>query len=344
MKRFPWRSLLYALVLLYLILDLKVWNGPLKNAIASRGDASVSSAVEQKWVAIVNQEPITQDQLHLAVFRHLYQRGKEPGEIPEKNLIMIRRAVLQTLIDDTLVRQYADGEKFEAPPEEIDAFIESWESQFTSDEDLSSRSDLQNLDPPARRDELARIWSRKRWLEKRIAPGIDVTDEEMREWFDANRETGEGFVEPEKVHARHLFLSTVETDDETREELIVDLHRQITEKENTFDDLTKTYSDDPRTKHRGGDLSWFAKDRVPQDFGEFVFAMKPGDISEPFKSAIGWHIVEVLDKQPERPLEFHEIADEVRHHLENQRTVDTIKVLMKKLRTVANIKLFPEHI
>mgnify|MGYP003645276061 FL=1 len=217
-------------------------------------------------------------------------------------------------------------------------------TRSSAEEELAERSELQHLDPTARRQELARIWSRKRWLEQRIAPGIDVTDGEVRAWFDANRESGEGLVEPEKIHARHLFLSTVETDDETREESIKALHRQLSEKSASFESLAKASSEDPRTKNRGGNLNWFTRDRMPADFSDQVFALKTGDLSEPFKTAIGWHIVEVLDHQSERPLTFDEAAEEIRIHIENQRSADTIKVLMKKLRTVANIKLFPEHI
>ena len=143
MKKFPWRSLLYAAVLGYLLLDLKVFNGPLKRSFTERRDEAVEAAKKHRWVAIVNREPITSDQLDVAVFRHLYQRGKDYSEIPDKNLTMIRRAVLQSLIDEALVRHYADGEKFTAPQDEIDNFIEAWETQFIDDADLAERSKLQ---------------------------------------------------------------------------------------------------------------------------------------------------------------------------------------------------------
>jgi parvulin-like peptidyl-prolyl isomerase len=243
-----------------------------------------------------------------------------------------------------MVRQYADGEGFTAPPEEIEAFIDAWSAQFESGEKLAERAELQGLSDKELRDELARTWSRKRWLEKRIAPGIDVTDEEVREWFEANRESGEGFIEPEKIRARHIFLSTVETDDETREARIRDIHRQLVAKENTFKELAAAFSEDERTRNRGGDLNWFARDRIPEDFAAAIWELEPGALTEPFRTAIGWHVVEVLERQEARPVTFEEVEREIRHHLENERAADTVKVLMKKLRTVANIRLFPENI
>lgn len=344
MTKFPWRSLLYAAVLGYILLDLKVFNGPLKQSFTERQNEVIVAAKENQWVAIVNREPITRDQLDLAVSRHLYQRGKGYSEIPAKNLTMIRRAALQSLINDTLVRHYADGENYFAPKDEIDSFVEEWETQFASESDLEKRSQLQSLPAEERRRVLARIWSRKRWLEQRIEPGVNVTDEEVRQWFEANRETGVGFVEPEKLRARQIFISTVETDDEEHKQLIHDIHHQITEQGKPFEEIAKEMSEDPRTAANGGDLNWFAKDRVPEKFAKPVFALKKGQVSKPFKTDIGWHIVELTDLQPEKPVEFEQVADEIRFHLETERSADTIKQLIKKLRTVANILLFPEHI
>ncbi|MDF1823137.1 MAG: peptidylprolyl isomerase [Verrucomicrobiales bacterium] len=344
MKGFPWRIVLYVAFLLYLLLDLKVCQGPLRRSFLQRQDTLLEAAEKNQWVALVNQEPISSEQLDLAEYRYLYQRGKEDEEIPEVNRKMIRRAVLQSLIEDLLVKQFARGDRTAAPDEEVDAFVETWEAQFETSDGLIERSAMQNLSAEARRRELGRILSEKKWLEQRIAPGIDLTDDEIKAWFEANRESGEGFVEPEKVRARHIFLSTVTIDDETREALIRDIHRQISEGEGRFEAYAAEYSEDLRTKKRGGDLNWFARDRVPEDFADVVFALEVDELSEPFRSSIGWHIVKVEGHQDERPVSLEEMKTEIRHHLETERTVDTIKVLMEKLRTVSNIRLFPENL
>ncbi len=344
MKSFPWRIVLYLVFILYLLIDLKWCGGPLKQAYQNRRDTTVKSAVENRWVAVVNLEPITGYQLDLATFRHLYQRGKHVDEIPEKNLQMIRRAVLQRLIDDTLVRQYADGENFTAQPEEIERYIASWKTQFATEEEMLSRLEDQGLTEAQLDVELARVWSRKRWLEKRIRPAVEVTDDEARAWFDANHGNGDSFSEPAKVHVRQIFLSTVEVEDDSKETLIREIYTQLTEEEADFSEQAKQYSEDERSKNRGGDLNWLAADRLPEDFTAPVFKLKKGEMSEPFQTGLGWYIVEMLDREEERPQTFDEVAEEIRDHLESERTVETIKILMKKLRTVANIQLFPEHI
>lgn len=343
MKKFPWRLLVYIGFLLYLVLDLRYCNGPLRQSFLKRSDFTNQAAEEHRWVALVNQEPITRTQLDIAVFSHLYQRGKQDDPLPEKNLEMIRRAVLQRLIEDALLRQHAEGVNFKAPQEEIDAFIARWEDQFESEEDLEERSTAQFLSREERHAELARIWSRARWLEQRIEPGIDVTEEEMRAWYEANKETGKGFHEPEKVRARQLFISTVEVDDEAHEKQIRDLHAKLVSGEATIEALAPQ-SEDARSKNRGGDLNWFTRDRLSEEFTSKVFALDKGKISEPFKTKIGWHIVEVTDRQEKRPLSYEEVREDIRAYLENQRTEDTIDQLLEKLTKVGTIRLFPENL
>lgn len=316
MKKIPWRGLLYLLITGYLFLDLKVFQGPIREAMRSRRDAAVSEARERGWVALVNREPLTREQLDLAVARHLYQRGRKAEEVPPKNLAMIRRAVLQGLIDDTLVRQYADGDSEKPPvsPEETAAFVESWRSG----------SGVETGKPVE--EELSRIWLRKRWLENRIRPGVEVTEEEARAWFEANRvETGgrarPGFFDPERVHLRHLLLEVTDEAEAVR-------HRQ------DFLAGDKTLADS----------GWMAIDQLPSGIRDGIRDLVPGQVSAPLRSERGWHLVEVLAREEERPLAFEEVRAEVIAHLEAQRSEETFRELMEKLRKVANLQVFPGNL
>ncbi|MDF1752414.1 MAG: peptidylprolyl isomerase [Verrucomicrobiales bacterium] len=346
MKKLPWRSAFYLVVLLYLFIDLKTCNGPLKRKIAeSRPSSSITleKARQLGWVALVNQEPITQNQLNLAVARHLYQRGKSFEETPEKALLQIKRASLRGLIDDVMIRQYADGVDFEAPDEEKAAFIQSWENQFHNKRELADRTEFQELSETEVKEQLGKIWSRKRWLEKRIEPGLGVTDEEVKSWFEANRDN-ESLKEPEKIRARQIFISTVEEDGDEQEAAIKTAHRRITEDEEDFAEVARELSEDERTREHGGDLNWFSRKRVPDEFAKVVFDQTVNQIGEPFKTKIGWHLVEVTDHQPARPVNFEDVAEEIKIHLLNEQKVDKVNELLGKLRKVAHIIVFTENL
>ncbi|RME31759.1 MAG: hypothetical protein D6800_00460, partial [Candidatus Zixiibacteriota bacterium] len=58
-----------------------------------------------------------------------------------------------------------------------------------------------------------------------------------------------------------------------------------------FSELAKTYSDDPGSAAKGGDLGWFARGRMVGPFDSASFAMKKGEISPPIQTQFGWHIL-----------------------------------------------------
>lgn len=64
-----------------------------------------------------------------------------------------------------------------------------------------------------------------------------------------------------------------------------------------FADLARRLSDDKGSASRGGDISWVQKGQTVKEFEDVVFAMKKGELSKPFLSPFGYHIVKLMDKQ-----------------------------------------------
>ena len=104
--------------------------------------------------------------------------------------------------------------------------------------------------------------------------------------------------------------------------------------------MVKTYSEDARTRLRGGELNWFSKHRVPEKFANTVFNQKKGQLGNPFQTDIGWHIVEITDRQAQRLVSYEEVKDELYTYLTNAQRKDAVTLLLKKLRDSANIQVF----
>jgi len=72
----------------------------------------------------------------------------------------------------------------------------------------------------------------------------------------------------------------------------------------TFEDMARRYSDDKTTAEKGGELPPFGSGRMVEEFENQAFALEvPGDVSKPFQTSYGWHIVKLIEKQSLRPLE-----------------------------------------
>ena len=100
-----------------------------------------------------------------------------------------------------------------------------------------------------------------------------------------------------QTHARHILIKpdAVTSGAEAREQLRRLRQRLVSGED--FAKLAKARSDDRGSASKGGDLGWTnAGETVPR-FEEAMAELEPGEISEPFQSRFGWHIVQVLDRR-----------------------------------------------
>jgi len=346
-RRFPWRMLLYGIVLIYLLCDLQLFNGPLHRALEKRRDlTSADRAIERGWVAVVNGETISLAHLDRAVDIHLHLRGKTRADLSTSALRHTRGAVLQQLIDDLVVAHHAAGRDHTVSEATVDAMVARFESQFKNSEQLELRSAAQHFDAEGRRARLRQLAIQIDWLESHLASAPQVTEEIARQWFDDNRAAGAegGFVAPEVLRARHIFLSTLGNDTPELEAKARDLHRQLTEEGADFAQLAASHSQDQRSNKLGGDLNWFSRERMPADFYDPIADLQPGEISDPYRSRLGWHIVEVTDRRPAREASFEDMRDEIIAYLESEDRRQKIDDFLKNLRRASNIAVFPEQL
>ena len=64
-----------------------------------------------------------------------------------------------------------------------------------------------------------------------------------------------------------------------------------------FAELAKAHSDDKVSAIKGGDLGWTSPGDMVPEFEAVMDKLKPGEISKPFKTQFGWHIVQVLERR-----------------------------------------------
>ena len=72
-----------------------------------------------------------------------------------------------------------------------------------------------------------------------------------------------------------------------------------------FEALAKQVSQDPGSARRGGMLGWFSRHQMVKEFEDAAFALQPGQMSKPFQSPYGWHIILMKERKQLEPFDFH---------------------------------------
>ena len=121
---------------------------------------------------------------------------------------------------------------------------------------------------------------------------------------------------PERVHARHILLSTTNKPKDEIPKIQAkaeDLLKQIRGGAD-FAQLAQKNSEDPGSAAKGGDLGWVVRGQMVKNFEDTVFALKPKEVSNVMTTEYGFHIIQVLEKEPARLRPLDEVKDRDRDH------------------------------
>ena len=177
-----------------------------------------------------------------------------------------------------------------------------------SDEDVAARFDETAGDyrfPP--RAKIA-------WIElseDTIARTLDVTEDDARRWYEANRAR---FVTPERREASHILLAVDDAGDADAVAGRVAEAEAIAariEAGEPFGGLARELSDDPGSAGSGGELGEISAGLMPEAFEEAVFGLDArGEVSGPVVTEFGVHLIRLDALVPEEGQGFEEVADE----------------------------------
>jgi peptidyl-prolyl cis-trans isomerase SurA len=99
-------------------------------------------------------------------------------------------------------------------------------------------------------------------------------------------------------HARHILLKTSELeDDQTIEQKLANIRERVLNGGEDFGAIAAVTSQDPSSAADGGDLGWTGQGTFVPEFEEQIASLKDNEISKPFKTRYGWHIVQMLGRR-----------------------------------------------
>ena len=275
-------------------------------ALVAGGAVTLLAQSQDDVVAWVNGEPITRDELYEEMVRY------------------VGTQVLDEMILIKLVRQEAAQRGVQVSDDDVAAELATIEEDVGGPEQLQSVLQMYNMTY----DDLKQQVTLNLLLRALVGPEIEVTEDEIRSYFDENRER---LGQPEQVRARHILVETEEQAKELKERLAAG---------EDFAALAKEHSIDRGSAARGGDLGWFGRGVMVEPFEKAAFSLKPGEVSDPVQTDFGYHLILVEERREAREAVLDEetrsaIEDQLRAEKLSQR----IPEWLNELRSNADVEI-----
>ena len=154
---------------------------------------------------------------------------------------------------------------------------------------------------------------------------------------------GRQVVETTEVRSRHILIKpSIILSEEKARSMLSGFVKDLRTGEADFGELAKEYSEDPGSALKGGEYDWTDPTTYVPAFRDTLLSLEKNQISEPFRSTFGWHIVQLLDK---RVADKTDIAKKNRAHgiLYNRKFKEESYKWMNEMREQANIDIFPSE-
>jgi len=248
----------------------------------------------ERVVAVVNNDAITLGELEeaMAVSR------QDPRQRPQGGDEQVMREFLNRFIESRLQLQEAERERISVEESEIDEELTERlkKSNVKDIEEFKSVLKAQGMSYDAVRKRLRDGIKTAKVVRRKVTIRVSVTDAEIDRYLDENRpklETGLAY------HARHILIvpegGLTDAAWEAARIRAEVVRRQLRDG-GDFAELARKNSGDATAKD-GGDLGTMKRGELAQDIEARILALSPGQVSEPYRSDLGYHIFQLESKE-----------------------------------------------
>ena len=159
---------------------------------------------------------------------------------------------------------------------------------------------------------------------KTLAQKQEVSSEEVKAYYEDHQQE---FTRPEQVKASHILIRVA--DNATKEEeakarqKIEEVAKRL-EQGADFAQVAEEVSEGPSAE-RGGDLGWFGRNSMVQEFEEAAFALQPGEISQPVRTQFGYHLIQVNDRREAGVQPLDQVREDIQNRLAREKAMQELE-------------------
>jgi parvulin-like peptidyl-prolyl isomerase len=311
---------------------------PVRLSTAGTTATAPDERVTDRVLAIVNNDAITLSELQEALAVYRYENRDRTTE----NSDQLIQQFLTRMIDSRLQIQEAEREKIVIEEAEIDEELADRikKMNLKGREEFEAALKAQGIPMAAVRKRVADELRRGRIVSRKVRLRISVTEQEVSQYLEANRaklETGLSY------HAAHILIVPETGPEDAAWEnarIKADLIRADLQQGADFAELAKQHSRDASGRD-GGDLGTLKRGELAQDIEAKILSLSPGQISLPYRSALGYHVFRLESKETLEGEGLGRVRAQIREILFREKFDTRLDAWLKEIkqRAVIDVRL-----
>ncbi len=165
-------------------------------------------------------------------------------------------------------------------------------------------------------------------LKKKLSSSLNMTDENLQKYYDANKEK---FRKEREINTRHILLKSEEEAKQVKEKLAAG---------EDFSELAKRYSIDPNAKVTGGEVGFHPKGTLLPEYEAAAFKLtKVGQVSPITKTQFGYHIIRLEGIKPPQYVPFAEVKEFIKQQLIQEKQKEVLDKYIDDLKKGSKITI-----
>ena len=284
-------------------------------------------------VAIVEKEVITEVELQNSI-KQVIKHSKEEGTKGQYE-DLVRVNVLNQLIQRSLIEQYAVQYGMTIEQKKIDAFIENLaKKNKMTIEELKNNIENDGLKFGRFIDNIRYQLLLKKIKKKEISSKINISGFEIDSQLRKN-----AVLNPDVYNISHILIQNpsdaTPTQTEANYAKSMEVYKILLSKK-SFEEVAKQYSNDS-TAESGGNIGWKKEADLPQLFNDQIATINVGEITKPFKSPNGFHILKINEKKGVVKKKVLIKQTKLRHIIIKQNAITPEEEILKRLNRFKNL-------
>ena len=275
-----------------------------------------TGAVIEQLIAVINGEPYTLSNLNRYAKEKL-GRGFPTGDLNQIN--DSDRQVLEQFVTDKLLEAEVLEAGINISAEEVERYVEQVKkTNRLSDEELKIALSREGQTPASYRATVKAEMEKSEIIDRQVRRKVNITDDDVERYYKLNQKN---YRSRERARIRHILLALAEKAPaelvQSAMEKAKELYQRIAAGED-FASLASEYSQGAG-RATGGDIGWVNRGTLIAGLEEIAFEkLAVGQVSEPFRTTMGVHIVKLEARETGNTLPLKSVAPKIKEELLNK--------------------------